>query len=349
MIAKRMMSMTCLISTLIITLMATDAFASRARVSVLGSGDNGGIVNGRGHGGSLFYDDAYNMFYNPVYINDHKDWATIEKSNFSATGVGTTAQGGFVTSMADFAVGLYMNRVGGIISQTNRNLMRPIDLIIGGDMGMKWGFGLTYGSFKNGPSDQDLVLRAGVNMMGFEPFLTAKVLGKDRTSGSDLTHHHYSAGFRYRYGEWTPYLAYRQDRTASNNVNNSFGAGIARNSEVAEGVMLNYAVGYWKETVSGQQRVPLDVSVEGKAVSWLTLRGGITFDVMNQTQKVSATTDPTSGRIGAGFHVGPVDFDFAVGSNAGANAQTEVATDTTSQTFDIANGFFSQAALTYNW
>ena len=60
-----------------------------------------------GSSGTFYMDDAYNMFYNPAYVTDAKNWAIIEKSNATGggyynnattptNGSGTTAQGGAV-------------------------------------------------------------------------------------------------------------------------------------------------------------------------------------------------------------------------------------------------------------
>src|SRR5262245_16818165 len=86
-------------------LATSNAFASRSRTAVLGTGDAGLYLNA----GSFFYDDARNIFYNPSYVNDFKNWGIIEKSNYvsgaAATQVGTTAEGGFVTSLSSFNLG----------------------------------------------------------------------------------------------------------------------------------------------------------------------------------------------------------------------------------------------------
>jgi hypothetical protein len=42
-----------------------------------------------------------------------------------------------------------------------------------------------------------------------------------------------------------------------------------------------------------------------------------------------------------------VDFDWAIGKSAGFGG--EATSDTNSQNFDIANGFFTAAAVSYKW
>jgi hypothetical protein len=159
---------------------SSDVYASRARVLVEGTGDSGLILGNNGNMGSFYADDAYNMFYNPAYVNDYKNFGIIEKSNFNsaytsaggnnviATSGGTTAEGGFVTSIGNYSLGLYMNRTDVLSDAIYQNPfnMRPIDVMIGGDNGLKWGLGLTYSSYKAVPTgstatstDNDVVVR----------------------------------------------------------------------------------------------------------------------------------------------------------------------------------------------
>jgi len=72
---------------------------------VTGTGDGGLVLGANGSSGSFHADDDYNLFYNPAFVNDQADWAIIEKSNFTGAGLGGTAQGGFVTSLADVKFG----------------------------------------------------------------------------------------------------------------------------------------------------------------------------------------------------------------------------------------------------
>jgi len=150
-IKEEIMSKRILAVTLAFGILATsNAFASRARTSVLGTGDAGLFLTG----GSFFYDDARNIFYNPSYVNDFKNWGIIEKSNGTTTGVqaGTNSQaeGGFVTSMGAFNLGVYLNRMSDLAhaaGSSNITDSRPIEVFFGGDASnMKWGLGLDYAS-----------------------------------------------------------------------------------------------------------------------------------------------------------------------------------------------------------
>src|SRR5262245_50797905 len=100
---------------LLALLASTECFASRANVLMYGTGDAGGIVAPNGQGGTLYRDDAYNIFYNPSFVNDFYNWAIIEKSNRAdAVDVGSTAMGGGVAAWRNLRYGVFFNRVGAI-------------------------------------------------------------------------------------------------------------------------------------------------------------------------------------------------------------------------------------------
>src|SRR5271155_1056131 len=111
------------ISILATLLVGSNAFASLARQAVLGgqpvftSSIGVNSVNG-----SLWYDDDYNVFYNPSYVNDNKNYVTINKG----------IEGGFFKSeFENFAYGLYFNRGGTNTAATtgtvnsNTGMMQP--------------------------------------------------------------------------------------------------------------------------------------------------------------------------------------------------------------------------------
>ena len=374
----------------------SSAFASRASNIVLGTGDAGTILNG----GSFFYDDNYNMFYNPAYINDFKNFAIIEKSNFP----GTTAQGGFVSSWGNWNVGAYFNRgnavvttpglataAGGFVGNiSNTNAYgaatpnRPIDLMAGTDLGMmKIGLGLTYASNNNGTLQTSyLAGTLGAEIMGLDPFLTYNFMTGDSGPSTD-SHTYIRGGARYHFGEWTPYFAvsYASDTTvvlptaAYKELN--IGGGIGRSTRVSDGVRMNYALSYWavNDTLAPGLTVgsstptriilPIDFSLEGDAMSWLTLRGGVGFHLIDRTNTAN-TADNATGRIGATAHVGKVDVEWALGrsfnpaSNQESSASPIGSTTTPpgtvatnlpydAQGVDIGAQFFSALNVAYHW
>lgn len=357
-------------------LMASNAFASRARTLVMGQGEAGLFLP---VGSSFFYDDARNIFYNPSYINDFKNWGILEKSNFP----NATAEAGAAMSMGNMNFGLYFNR-GGAFSVPNQGgagvarppynyvnyyttnaAMRPVDAFFGMDMGdNKMGVGLTFGSTKSGDnSNTDLTLSAGVQMMGLEPFGWFKIIGNEKiptAANTESKFKSYGLGFRYKMGEWVPFAGWRRDKSevtpsaaGSSRVDtaqSSFGAGIGRNMKVADAARMDYSLAFWRFTPDSRNVVPLNIALEGDALSWLTLRGGFGYNFFDRTAN-NSNGDLTSTRIGAAMHFGKADFEFAIGRNTNITgvAPTETNTGVDAQTFDLAGGFFTAANVQYRW
>src|SRR5690606_29246712 len=122
----------------------SNAHASRARLLVHGTGDAGAILGTAGDNGSFFVDDAYNMFYNPSYLIDGKNWAIVEHLNGAAT-----AMGGFTMDIASFKLAMFMNRQAAIATTgagygAGATPIRPIEVLFAGDTGVKWGVGASY-------------------------------------------------------------------------------------------------------------------------------------------------------------------------------------------------------------
>jgi len=324
---------------------ANSAFASRARLGVLGTANPGAILDR----GSFFIDDYQNIFYSPAQINNFKNWASIEKFNGTAG-----AEGGFATQIQGFNLGVYMNRGAAVVGTYGTAPVRPIDIIFGADMGVKWGVGVTYAGARvnDNVSSSDLTLRASADIGGIEPFAHFKIIGSDNIAANNTTKNtDMGVGVRYKFGEWTPFLALRQvgitpQGGSSTTVGSGYTLGVGRNSRVAEGVRLNYAIAatrIGKSTVVADNRniIPIDVSAEGDVTSWLVLRAGLSYRLWDRTANVTNAV-ATTGRLGASINVGKVGFDWAVGNTAGAEALD-------GQTFDFANGFFSAASLNYRW
>ena len=160
--------------------------------------------------------------------------------------------------------------------------------------------------------------------------------GDGQTGGVDYKNNHSMGGIRYRWGEWIPYFGFRQDKTTLTGTETkltTLGVGFGRNSRISESVSLNYSIGYWntqQDSNASKALFPVDISVEGDPSSWVTLRGGFAY------------RQSSSARMGATFHVSKVDFDWAVGSSDGTE-------NLDSTSFDLTQGFFTAASLSYKW
>lgn len=365
---------------------STDAFASRARQQVMGTADPLGVF-GDGTHGSLYYDDNLNVLYNPAYVNDFKNWVAIEKTNgLMANTASNTSEGGFVADIMNWRVGLYMNRgdainiapggaasytdtgvfSGGSASYARRANYRPVDFMVGADMGVKWGVGLTYGAHKavgnsNNNDSQDMTVRAGASVMDFEPFVHYKIKGEEKTTlaanTDTVTSKGYGAGVKYHWGEWTPFMVYRHDKigqemktlglTGKEVKTNAMGLGFGRVSKMSEGTSLNYAMSFWRQSKTGHNVLPLNVSVEHDLTTWLVGRAGFEYRLWDRSANVT-NSDTTFGRIGASIKVGKASLDWAFGGNSTPGA-TPTQGDTDSSSFDFANGMFTTASLNYAW
>ncbi len=340
-----------IISALVLAGMMTSsaAFASKARELVLGTGGNGA------NAGSYYYESAYNMFYNPSYVNDYKNWAGFEK------GTNTTAEFGFVSSMMNMNMGLWFNRSGStpniLDTDTNKSV---IDLLIGGDMGVKWGLGLNYGRQDTAAvsptaastSKSNLSATLGAQFSGLDPFVGFTIASDDKTNGTKVSKYtNMNAGVRYHYGEWTPYATYsaakKKDEASSiERKINAFTVGLGREAKLAEGARLVYAVyvqnvsqkvGDVKFSNESYTALPVNVGVEADATSWLTLRAGAATTLVSTINSTKTTT----ARVGGTFHVGKVDMDYAFGNTVGGNP------DTADTGFD--SGTFHQVGMRYSW
>lgn len=360
---------------LVAALASNGAFASNARETVLGRGDGQSLLNK----GSFFYDSMYNVFYNPSYINDYKNWVIVEKG--FGTGAAPNAlsqnQGGFATSMHNVNFGAYMNNDSAVFNRYNSGI-RPIDVFVGGDFGYKVGLGVhhaqTFGNAvtaapTTGSNGHLTVVSLGAQIMDFDPFFHYVVMGSGDsaiTGAQDLSMDMsgYMGGLRYHYGEWTPYAVYSKSQGKNGNkLDNTRNTvvGLGRSTKIGENARLVYSVAYNKTQTKAQNmdavangstnadQVPAEIGVEGDVLSWLTLRGGVGYRFWGNKTR---SGDNTYARIGAGFHVNKVDIDWAFGANSAAG--TAQATSGSTQPYDASTiGFdsqtFSRVSLSYKW
>jgi hypothetical protein len=325
---------------------SSQAFASDARELVMGKGGAGAYST---DGGSFYYESAYNIFYNPAYINDFKNWAIFEKGNGN-----DGASAGFVTSMMNWNMGVFFNR------NNEWNTLRTLgattlannstDVMFGGDMGVKWGLGLKYGHGEGGGvKSKDLTVRVGAEVSGLDPFVRFKAIGKDEAAAGETKYKDIGFGARYHFGEWTPYAAYDmykvQPAATGETKYNTLVVGVGRETKLTEGARLVYAL-YWmnaKTTTAGVETksntIPLDMAVEADAASWLTVRGGLA----HQLNGAGLTT----ARLGGSFHLAKADLDYAFGNSAPGTAPGAPTADSENIGFD--SGTFHKVSLRYSW
>jgi hypothetical protein len=126
-----------------LAVLSTSAFASKARMEALGQGSY-----------SYYLNDSRSVFLNPASLNDMKNYITTEwgASQQSDSATSPRAEGGFFREMGSFAYGLYLGNNGPARTSTGGtflNHQNAIDLMLAGDMGMKWGARVHYANSKN--------------------------------------------------------------------------------------------------------------------------------------------------------------------------------------------------------
>lgn len=411
------------------SLVSSSAFATLARQAVMGNqpvwtsnASSNADMTVNTVNGSLWYDDDYNVFYNPSYVMDNKNYVVVQKG----------FEGGFFSSAFDnFAYGLYFNRGASTFSDSrgyaanmvapgiNQQLaytgggsnvaaaqldtQRPIDLFIAGDTGVKWGLHVAWAynrtqtvatKQKEGAevTNRYWHFDLGAQVMGFEPFVGATLFSKYQNDTGATTANQvldeFNVGVRYKYEGWTPYALFRKYRESGNLPDptltraaanqqsqtrvNVYGGGVGHDTKVADGVHVLKNIGVWwfsvEDDAATSERnedfydmvLPIDVALEAEATSWLTLRAGANYHLINQRKyardnaqptqsvndKVASNTGVTSFRIGSTFKFGKLHMDSAFGVGTTAVTGTE--------TLDASNfGFDSQTfalvSASYHW
>ena len=172
-----------------LAVLATPAFASKARLQALGEDVNG----------SFYVNDLRNVFLNAANVNNHKDTVTFEWGDTAnATDATATprAEGGFFKSAGNINYGVYLGSesntsngyraVGGVAMEEENN----IDVFVGGDAGMKWGANLTYSKTAKDETANDatqsaLRTRLGVISGDVEAFANISLSNKAEDAQED--------------------------------------------------------------------------------------------------------------------------------------------------------------------
>lgn len=149
-----------------LAVLATPAFASKARLQALGE-DNYG---------SAYINDNRNIWLNAAQINNHKDLVTYE---FGTENTGDDAatprgEGGVYKTHGNLVYGLHFggasstgNAMRAAAGLTGAGEQNNVDVFVGGDAGLKWGANLGYAKSSNdirtqGASTESMRTRLGV-------------------------------------------------------------------------------------------------------------------------------------------------------------------------------------------
>ncbi len=249
--------------------MATPAFATKARLVALGEEITG----------SQYINDNRNIFLNAAAVNDYKDMVILElggdgaaasKSDATAS---PQAEGGVLYGMNDMVFGVWLggessqNREARQYLSLNNRVVHQdnqLDLFVGGNSGMKWGANLTYSENKSDTvgttftdiDSQTLSARLGVMMGAIEGFANVSLVNKfegDLGSGEDETFDGnlgYEIGGTYALSTGKVFASWRHagwDQESDEAISNAGGIGSPAYLGKAEVSTDRYVVGYGRE------------------------------------------------------------------------------------------------------
>lgn len=366
-------------------LMVSSAHASKARMEALQQGKMG----------SDFLTDTRNVFSNPAAINDLGQYLILEWGQRTAgvtTGDSQSApkpEGGFFTKHNDIAWGLYLGNENDQVTD-GRNapgvgLLVPdnnFEVFVGSQAAVKWGASLFYGASQNDVSatinqkESLMGVRGGVVADQYEVGLTYVITDSSKgITGSADTEwkgkNEMALYGIYHLGVGDVYLGYVTgggDYTANATTaavtmkTSDTYVGWAKQFAVKENGFWFYSINYDMNTILDDgtikhtyNHVPVTLGYEGKANSWLTLRGSVAQDVFMNEEKDStvARKDLKNSRsntttVAAGATIGfdTTKVDFVIGDMATGTFHTG---NSTAAAGNPANGMFSRVSMTYNF
>jgi hypothetical protein len=313
--------------TLGLAVLATPAFATKARLAALGESTNG----------SYFISDNRNIFLNASEVNNHKDFVTYEWGDAAAVDAANTpsAEGGFVINAGSLVYGAQMGRDNGFNAgsqDVSANLpgtfsdykaTNALDLFVGGDAGVKWGANLYYSSQSQDDQNSDTAtaavgdaktkvmdLSAGIAQGNLAAFVKLGLNGKSTYDDSDVDgdvqrKSDMTIGASYKHMGMTFFAEMASNKYEADVAlaaddeeikNNSMSLGAAKIYKLNDKSNLFAKVSYntTKQDVDSTdvstktKTLPATVGLETDATSWLTLRGSIGQNIMG-TKDVDGT------------------------------------------------------------
>lgn len=199
-----------------LAVLATPAFASKARLAALGEDLYG----------SFYVNDNRNIFYNAAQVNNHKDMVTMEWGD--TTQVGDTAntpkaEGGFFKSHGNLVYGVQLGSESNtsnayrLASGVTKGEENNIDLFVAGDAGMKWGANLTYSKSEkdettagNNSKQEALRSRFGVIAGDLEAFANINLSNKAEAGATEFKGKlGYQVGAIYNMNDYRVFADYR--------------------------------------------------------------------------------------------------------------------------------------------
>jgi len=323
-----------------LAVLATPAFATKARLQALGEDVNG----------SYYVNDNRNIFLNPAHVNTHKDLVTYELGNTTAadTTVAPRAEGGLFRQAGNLVWGAQLGSesstsnafraAAGVNFAEENNL----DVFVGGDSGLKWGANLTYSKSAKDEVNADktqeaMRTRFGVVMGDTEVFGGLNLTNKAEDGAAE-----FKGKLGYRLGAthaWEGYTLFGnwqsltgEDVTNDSDIKGStLELGAGRQTRLNDRANLFTRLQYTRTTSEVEtanidtktSSLPVVVGLETEATSWLTLRASVSqalWSSVDADGDKSPLHDTTVVNAGASLKFGELTVDGVVGNNLGAAA-----------------------------
>lgn len=298
-----------------LAVLATPAFASKARLQALGE-DNYG---------SQYINDNRNIWLNAAQVNNHKDLATYEFGAETTADDAATprGEGGVYKTMGNMVYGLHL---GGASSTANglrlasgltgADETNNVDVFVGGDAGMKWGANLGYAKESNevrtsGASAESMRTRLGVIMGDTQAYANVNLI--NNAKGTNAAGAKFEGDLGYQIGvihawngnsifaDWRSFDAENTVAGAKNDISlerlevgigrverlndktNMFGkASVIKGETENERVTSNFGAGGCGTGSAAlfceeyeATYLPIVLGLETEATSWLTLRASV--------------------------------------------------------------------------
>ena len=311
-----------MLMTLGLSLVAGQAFASKARLEALGEDAYG----------SQFIDDARNAFLNASTINNHKDYVTYEwGQTTNATDAAATprAEGGFFRSTGNMVYGVYLGsesntsnalrQVAGLATTDGLMEENVWDFFIGGDAGWQWGASLTYTSTQdetNSEAKQSATRgRFGFGTGPWSGFVNFGITNKAETTATEFDgKSSYDLGVTYGFRGNLDLMGRVSGINAEQKITATGTTKDFTSSEFRIGLAKRYRVnskanvwvsGFYRSLTSDceftgggctdalaasgigngelkRNYLPLSVAAEVMVKSWLTVRGSVSQSLMGE-------------------------------------------------------------------
>jgi len=358
-----------------LAVLATPAFASKARLQALGEDVNG----------SFYVNDNRNIFLNSAHVNNHKDLVTFEWGNTAAAtdATGTPrAEGGVFRAHNNMVWGLYLGsesntsngfRAASGVAELEEN---NIDLFVGGDAGVKWGANVTYSKSADDEANADanqsaIRTRFGVIAGDIEGWANINVSNKaEGANGNEFEGKlGYKVGAIYNMNDYRIFADYQSfDGEAKPAAGGDFdlksnqlqvGAGRVSKLNDKASLFTRAQVTMTKQDIeagaaatdSKSTSVPVVIGLEYDAASWLVLRSSVSQAIWG-TQEVndnkSGLAETTTVNAGATLKFGELSVDGVIGNSAAGAGATAADTSVGNGNLRTDN-LMSRVSMTYRF